>query len=102
MLWPWSDGWQLILNAAEAANQPGSLASLWGFEWSNDLFGTEFSHLAPYTPAVRQMVGIENWNSNSNFDVYYYGGSWNSSYSKNLANPANPVNPVNCSWFRGG
>jgi hypothetical protein len=127
MLWPWSDGWQKVLDAAQATYQPGSFASLWGFEWSNpllghinvvnsadftdaissfsltslydwlvarpeafglfnhpgayDLFGTEFSHLDPYTPAARQMVGIETWNGNDNLDVYYYAGSWDNSYS---------------------
>ncbi len=126
-VWPWEEEWQEVLDAAQATDQPGSFASLWGFEWSNpvlghinvinsadftgavsnfslesiydwlvarpaafglfnhpgsyDLFGTEFSHLDVYTPAVQQMVGIETWNGNDNFDVYYYSGSWDSSYS---------------------
>jgi len=125
--WPWEHEWQDVLDAAQATDQPGSFASLWGFEWSNpllghinvinttdftgalsnyslseiydwiaarpaaiglfnhpgdfDLTGAEFSHLDLYMPAVQQMVGIETWNGNSNFDKYYYSGSWDSSYS---------------------
>lgn len=124
--WPWQHEWEDVLEAAEATNQPGSYAALWGFEWSNpllghinvigtadntgavsntaldeiydwiaerpaavalfnhpgdfDLTGEEFAHLELYAPAVPQLVGIENWNGNSNFDHYYYNGSWESSY----------------------
>jgi len=126
-VWPWERKWDVLVDAAEATYQPGTYATLWGFEWSNpilghinvvntadythtlatfriaslydwiaerpegfgrfnhpgdyDYLGIEFLHLKPYPEAVRQMVGIETWNTNKSFDLYYYNGSWDSNYS---------------------
>ncbi len=46
-----------------------------------DDLGTEFRHLALDSGVRGQMVGIETWNGNDGFDVYYYAGSWSDSYS---------------------
>ena len=124
-LWPWEDEWEEMVEAADDSYQPGVYVTLWGFEWTNlvyghinvinsseftdfasestlhdiynwitdrptcfgrfnhpgdyDYTGDEFSHFKPYSYAVEQMVGIENWNGNDGFDRHYYGGSWSSS-----------------------
>jgi len=46
-----------------------------------DDLGIEFQHLALDSEVRAQMVGIETWNGNDGFDVYYYAGSWSDSYS---------------------
>lgn len=38
-LWPWTNKWQRLKNAAEAVYAPGTFVSLWGFEWANPLVG---------------------------------------------------------------
>jgi hypothetical protein len=41
-----------------------------------DYLFLEFLHFRLYPEAVRQMVGVENYNGNDGFDHYYYSGSW--------------------------
>jgi hypothetical protein len=60
------------------ANRPECFAR-YNHPGDYDDTGSEFAHLALYTGAVEQMIGIETWNSNDAFDRYYYGGSWSSS-----------------------
>lgn len=38
-IWPWDRKWDQLVDAAEAAYDPGTYATLWGFEWSNPLLG---------------------------------------------------------------
>lgn len=37
--WPWDNKWNRLKNAAKAADDPGSFAALWGFEWTSPVFG---------------------------------------------------------------
>jgi hypothetical protein len=39
LIWPWQHKWEELIIAAQAAYQPGSYVTLWGFEWSNPLLG---------------------------------------------------------------
>jgi hypothetical protein len=39
ILWPWDNKWQRLLDAADAADDPGAFAALYGFEWSNPVLG---------------------------------------------------------------
>ena len=39
MLWPWEDKYGHLLAAADAADDPGRFAALYGFEWSNPVIG---------------------------------------------------------------
>ena len=41
-----------------------------------DYLFLEHYHLRLYPDAVPQMVGIENYNGDEGFDLYYYSGSW--------------------------
>jgi len=38
-LWPWENDWGHARAAADAADEPGRFAALWGFEWSSPLYG---------------------------------------------------------------
>jgi len=126
-IWPWEDRWEELVSAAQAFYRPGRYVTLWGFEWSNPVYGhinvlntadyvsaiskfpirefydwlvdrpggfgrynhpgdydyldCEFLHLELYPEVVPQMVGIETWNGNKNFDEYYYGGGWETDFS---------------------
>lgn len=127
MLWPWEDKYTRLREAADATNEPGRFAALFGFEWTNPVFGhinvinasqfthvlrnfalsgfydwltahpdafgffshpgwsddfhLEFRHGRLFRDAVPQMVGIEVWNEDDGFDVYYYRGSWTNDFS---------------------
>jgi hypothetical protein len=37
--WPWDDGWEELVSAAHVTYLPGTYVTLWGFEWSNPVFG---------------------------------------------------------------
>ena len=39
ILWPWNNKWKTLRQAADAADEPGVFAALWGFEWSNPVLG---------------------------------------------------------------
>ena len=39
MLWPWENKYTQLREAADATNEPGRFAALFGFEWTNPLLG---------------------------------------------------------------
>lgn len=39
ILWPWSNKWKTLREAADNAYEPGVFAALYGFEWSNPVLG---------------------------------------------------------------
>jgi len=38
-IWPWEDRWEELVSAAQAFYRPGRYVTLWGFEWSNPVYG---------------------------------------------------------------
>lgn len=38
-IWPWADRWEELVSAAQAFYRPGRYVTLWGFEWSNPVYG---------------------------------------------------------------
>lgn len=58
IIWPWQNKWQQLVNAAKAANVPGSYVTLWGFEWSNPVLGhINVINTADFTNSI-SMFGI--------------------------------------------
>ncbi len=41
-----------------------------------DFLNREFLHMELYPDVAPQMVGMELWNGNDSFDMYYYAGGW--------------------------
>jgi hypothetical protein len=64
MLWPWSHKWEQLVDAAQQTYQPGTYATLWGFEWSNPLLGhLNIINSADYTQCLSnfRISGIYDW-----------------------------------------
>ena len=38
-IWPWEDRWEELVSAAQAFYRPGRYVTLWGFEYSNPVYG---------------------------------------------------------------
>ena len=38
-IWPWEEEWKELKEAAQNTYAPGSFVTLWGFEWSNPVYG---------------------------------------------------------------
>jgi hypothetical protein len=63
LVWPWEESkWQKLVTAAENTNDSGTYVTLWGFEWSNAIFGhINILNTGDFTNAIFT-VGL--------FDVY--------------------------------
>jgi hypothetical protein len=64
IIWPWEHKWQKLRDAADATDEPGVFAAMWGFEWSNPFLGhvsvlntEDFTH----TFKTFRMRGLYNW-----------------------------------------
>ena len=82
IIWPWQNKWQRLLDAAEAANDPGCYVALWGFEWSNPVLGhinvintTDFTHTIStfkitrlYDWLIQRPAGFGRFNHPGDYD----------------------------------
>lgn len=64
IIWPWEHKWQKLRDAADATDEPGVFAAMWGFEWSNPFLGhvsvlntEDFTH----TFKTFRMRGLYDW-----------------------------------------
>ncbi len=63
-LWPWTNDWQQLCDAADATNDPGRYVALHGFEWSNPILGhINVINSEDFTGAVRtfSIPSIYRW-----------------------------------------
>jgi hypothetical protein len=55
-IWPWEDRWEELVSAAQAFYRPGRYVTLWGFEYSNPVYGhINVLNTADYVSAISKV-----------------------------------------------
>jgi hypothetical protein len=81
VFWPWQKKWNKIKEAADANYIPGYYVTLWGFEWSNPLFGhVNVINTGDYTNCLANvdLGDLYNWLEArpDGFGIYNHPGAY--------------------------
>jgi hypothetical protein len=59
-IWPWEDRWEELVSAAQAFYRPDRYVTLWGFEYSNPVYGhINVLNTADYVSAISKVLITE-------------------------------------------